>query len=874
MSRPDAALGPVLRESGLPGPLAAPERMASVRRLLASVHDTTGLDRLTRLAALLLGTPCAQVSLTGEQQVVVSAFGFELLAPSGPTQDSLCTVTLRSGAALASGDTLRDDRVRALPPVTSGSVRAYLGAPLRNSSGVGLGALCVWDTVPRTWSPEQVGLLGELAESVVAELELRALGVEAGDNAARLDLALEASSIGSFDLEVATQRLRWDDRLVRMFGYDRELFHEHLDSFNDRVHPEDRERVGQAIATAIEQHGELSVEYRIVLPTGETRWVEARGRVLRSPGGSTRLIGVAYDSTDARQARVRLARTLETMNDAFYALDRDWRFTYVNRQAEKLLRRSRDDLLGKGIWDTFPEALGTTFQERYEHAATSGEQVVFEAEFAPLGGWYELSAWPGPDGLSVYFREITARRQVEQERERAYAERQLAVLDRERAYAAAEAANTRLALLADASSRLAASLEPRQVLDRLSEVIVPDLGAWVAVGLTAETGAVLRGGDEPVDLDRVDVVHLAHADPTGRAALADLVDVLPARTSDEAGIGAVVRTGRAEWLPEISDEQLEESVPDPAVLARLRAAGLGSALTVPLVNRGRVLGAVVVGRPAGGPVDRALLADLAGRAAAALDNALSYGAERRTGITLQNSLLPQKVPAVDGLRTAARYLPGAAGAFVGGDWYQGVRVGAGLVLAMGDVMGHGMRSAARMGQLRAIVATLALEGHGPAVLLRRLADNVDVLLDLELATLLVAAYDPGAGTLTVSSAGHPPPLRAPARGRPAFVDLDPGPPIGAFPYDYTETVVPLLPGDTVVLYTDGLVEDRAEPLDVGLERLRSALEQGSAPEQGSATPGEVCDRVLDRTGRVRGGDDDVALLVLMRDSGPCPEVAS
>jgi serine phosphatase RsbU (regulator of sigma subunit) len=308
-------------------------------------------------------------------------------------------------------------------------------------------------------------------------------------------------------------------------------------------------------------------------------------------------------------------------------------------------------------------------------------------------------------------------------------------------------------------------------------------------------------------------------------------------------------------------------LPDPATLERLRAAGLGSALTVPLVNRGRVLGAVAVGAPAGSAVDRALLGDLAGRAAVALDNALLYGAERRTGITLQRSLLPQDVPAVDGLRADARYLPGATGAFVGGDWYQGVRVGRGLLLAMGDVMGHGMRSAARMGQLRAIVATLALEGHGPADLLQRLAESVDVLLDLELATLLVAAYDPDAGTLTVASAGHPPPLRAPAAGEPAFVDLEPGPPIGAPTYGYAESVVPLLPGDTVVLYTDGLVENRAESLDVGLERLRSALEG----LDGTATPGEVCDRVLQRTGRVDGADDDVALLVLVHDRVPMEE---
>jgi serine phosphatase RsbU (regulator of sigma subunit) len=171
-------------------------------------------------------------------------------------------------------------------------------------------------------------------------------------------------------------------------------------------------------------------------------------------------------------------------------------------------------------------------------------------------------------------------------------------------------------------------------------------------------------------------------------------------------------------------------------------------------------------------------------------------------------------------------------------------------------MGHGMRSAARMGQLRAIVATLALEGHGPGALLSRLADSSDVLLDLDLATLLVAAYSPSRRTLTVASAGHPPPLLAPLEQAPRYVDVIPGPPIGSLPGTYEETVVTVPPGSTLVLYTDGLVEQRGEALDVGLEALRAALEELRLP------PEEVADHVLASLGRSEGAADDVALLVL------------
>ena len=171
-------------------------------------------------------------------------------------------------------------------------------------------------------------------------------------------------------------------------------------------------------------------------------------------------------------------------------------------------------------------------------------------------------------------------------------------------------------------------------------------------------------------------------------------------------------------------------------------------------------------------------------------------------------------------------------------------------------MGHGMRSAARMGQLRAIVATLALEGHAPGALLQRLAVNVDALLDLELATLLVASYSPSRRLLRVASAGHPPPLLAPVKGEPRYLDVVPGPPIGSVVGEYEELSADVPPGSTLLLYTDGLVEERGEPLDVGLEVLREALRELKLP------PEAVADHVLERTGRGEGAPDDVALLVL------------
>jgi PAS domain S-box-containing protein len=825
-------------------------RIAAVRRVLQGGTTANGLDRLTRLAAELLDTPRAQVSLLAEEQVIASVFGVHLGAEQriGDLADSLCTVTVQLGAPFAVSDAREDPRVRELPPVVSGAVRAYLGVPLITVTGLTLGAVCVYDDRTRTWTARDVGVLSELAASAIAELELRAVSAEMATKAAQLDLALSAAGTGSYEWDLATNELHWDERLISMFGYEPGAFGGQFDDFAARLHPDDRPRVLEALERSVAAQSDVALEYRIVRPEG-VRWIEARGRVLPGTDGKpSRVLGVAYDTTELREARDRLVRLLETMTDAFFSVDREWRFTFLNAEAEKLLGRPRDELLASGIWEQFPEAVGSVFEDEYRRAVTTGTPASFEAYYPPLGRWFDVRAWPTQDGLSVYFHDVTERRRAQEEREQAVAER-------ERAHADAEAANARLSVLADASHVLAQSLEPAQVLQRLTDVLLPDLGDFVVVALTGEAAGAMLQRELP-ESDAVHIVHVAHAQPEKKAALESLVTALPLTRADPVGVGAVVRTGEPEWLPEVTREVLAAVAPDEQALAALLDLGIGRALTVPLLSRGRSLGAVSVAEPAAGSVDRALVVDLASRAAVALDNALLYGAERRTGLTLQRSLLPGAVPQLPGIKVAARYRPGATGAFVGGDWYQGVVVGDELVLCMGDVMGHGMRSAARMGQLRAIVATLALEGHPPGVLLSRLADNSDVLLDLELATLLVASYTPAQRTLTVASAGHPPPLLAPTGGTPHYLDVTPGPPIGSLPGSYPELEVDVPPGATLLFYTDGLVEQRGSDLGTGLEALRLALVDLQLP------PEAVADHVLEVLGRSEGAADDVALLVL------------
>ena len=163
-----------------------------------------------------------------------------------------------------------------------------------------------------------------------------------------------------------------------------------------------------------------------------------------------------------------------------------------------------------------------------------------------------------------------------------------------------------------------------------------------------------------------------------------------------------------------------------------------------------------------------------------------------------------------------------------------------------------------MGQLRAAVAALALETYDPGHLLGRLAANTDQLLDISLATLLVASYAPAQQVLKVASAGHPPAVLV-VPGQPAvLLEVEPGPPLGVLPSSYDEVTVDLPLGTLVVLYSDGLVERRDESLTDGLERLRLVVERAAA----FTDLEQVADYILQEMGLAGGGDDDIALLVL------------
>jgi GAF domain-containing protein len=812
------------------------------------------LQRLTGLAARLLGAPSCQVSLIGEHQVIAGGVGLPAgsLGSCSPLADSLCTAA--AGAApepLVVTDAPADPRVSALPPVASGAVRSYLGIPLTGSEGHVVGVLCVFGPQPREWSDADVALLRQLAASVATELELSALAREFESHRLRSELAIDAAGIGSFDWDLVTGRLIWDDRLVEIFGYERDGFDETIEAFHARLHPDDLPRVSAALQHAIDTVGRYEAEYRVLLPTGETRWVLARGRALGDDRGTAvRLLGAASDTTHQRHADARVARVLEAMNAAFFSLDRDWRFTYVNAEAERVLHRGRDELLGAVIWELFPAARGSDFERHYRGAVAGGEERVFEAHYpAPLDAWYEVRAWPSPDGLSVSFLDISERRAAEER---------------------ARTGRARLAVIADVTAVLSRTMGPGEAedsaLQRVAEAVVPLLGDWVVASLVDEDGRIRDVGSW-------------HAEPGLREPAQRYTTLRLAALDPSAPFPTALRSGQ---VLEVDDLR-------PAV-AHLLHGRIGqlfdllapkSCVVLPLRARGRTLGALSIYRGHDrAPMDAEEVAaarEVADRTALALDNSRLYEQQRRLSETLQRSMLTDP-PESDRAEIVVRYHPAVEAAEVGGDWYDAfVQPGGATVLVIGDVVGHDTEAAAAMGQLRGLLRGIGYrEGAGPAEILTGLDAAIDGLQLGTMATAAIARIEQtpeerrqGLTRLRWSNAGHPAPLVLHPGGRieelateraELMLGVEPRAP-------RTEHTTTVPRGTTVLLYTDGLVEGRDLPLDEGMAQLRTAL-----VELAGRPLAELCDELIERL-RPGGLQDDVALVALRlhhpeRDRGP------
>nr|WP_202460760.1 SpoIIE family protein phosphatase/ATP-binding protein [Streptomyces sp. SID1328] len=422
----------------------------------------------------------------------------------------------------------------------------------------------------------------------------------------------------------------------------------------------------------------------------------------------------------------------------------------------------------------------------------------------------------------------------------------------------AEVARERLNMLYDAGVGIGTSLDVSRTAEELAELAVPRFADFVTVDLFEP---VLKG-EEPkpgTELRRAAFRGIRKDVPL--YPLGERIRFVP--TSPQA---RSLATGQSVVEPDLKDAPGWQAQ-DLERTEQITEYGVHSLITVPLRAGNLVLGVANFWRSEKpqpfDSEDLALAEELVARAAVSIDNARRYTREHSMAVTLQRSLLPRTLPDQDALEISYRYLPAQSG--VGGDWFDVLPLpGARVALVVGDVVGHGLHAAATMGRLRTAVHNFSSLDLPPDELLG-LLDELVARLDQDEtpedgaaavtgATCLYAVYDPASRRCTIGRAGHLPPALVLPDGTVDFPDVPAGPPLGlgGLPFETADLELP--EGSRLVLYTDGLVEDRERDIDEGLDLLRDALRHATG-----ASPEETCRTVLDRL-PVRP-TDDVALIV-------------
>src|SRR3954451_11629332 len=408
------------------------------------------------------------------------------------------------------------------------------------------------------------------------------------------------------------------------------------------------------------------------------------------------------------------AGLVESMPAALLFLDPGWRFRFLNAEAERLMGIPRGDLLGLSLWAVYPALVGSRFETAYRQAVHTGRPVTFEAPYTDRHrGWYEVRAWPGPDGLAVYFIDVTARRAAQE---------------------AARRATARLDLLARVNAELSGALDGVSALGRLARLVVPTLTDACVVTVVDRDGRARDVGSWHADparrelLDRYAAVRMETLPPTSPVALA-LTAGTPV-TEPVADVLALMPAGPARDL-------LEQLGPERASVLPLPAADRTVGVLTLYHDAGRVVG----------PQDLETAREVAAAAGRAVDRVHRQSQQAQLAEALQRSLLTEP-PGIPHAEVVVRYVPAAEAARVGGDWYDAFLQQDGTpMIVIGDVVGHDTAAAAMMGQLRGLLRGIAHHGgDGPAAVLHGLDEAIASMHTGALATAAVARFEGLAGT--------------------------------------------------------------------------------------------------------------------------------
>ncbi|HCA87779.1 MAG TPA: DNA-binding protein [Streptomyces sp.] len=541
------------------------------------------------------------------------------------------------------------------------------------------------------------------------------------------------------------------------------------------------------------------------------------------------------------------------LNVGVYVMSTEARILVVNPCGADLIGRPPQEIVGADSHALLHRDADGSVGPRSEcpllAALAAGRQTRTKEAWFERGdgslmrvGWlmapYETDGEPG--GAVVTFFDFSGRQEEIQRREA-----HMVALER---------LADRLSLVAEVTTVLTSTLDVHEALRRLVRLVVPRLADWAVVDLLGPDDEVLR----------VSVVH--HANDT-HGNVIELEGKLPAPVSWESKspLQRVLRGGSAAIVGPESYAGRPDSPIEEVQRNLFRSTGIHSGIMAPLRGSRGVLGALTLGRAdqeqSFDPDELALVDDIARRAGLAVDNAQLFDRQRRISETMQRHLLTP-LPRVEGLGMAARYLPAPRGSQVGGDWYDAFVLPDGAVmLVIGDVIGHDLQAAASMSQVRNMLRAFVWDRREPpSLIVDRLDNSLVHISDAPMASLVLGRLEGGDGMpyqLHWTNAGHPPPLLITQEGDAHFLEAGLGVLLGTeMAIERVDALVPLRPGSTLVLYTDGLVEAPDLAMETGLARLRR-----HAAELAGRPLGELCDQLLQRL-EPEGSEDDIALLVV------------
>ncbi|MEV6508442.1 SpoIIE family protein phosphatase [Streptomyces sp. NPDC051642] len=664
---------------------------------------------------------------------------------------------------------------------------------------------------------------------------------ESGGFRDRLRQALKEVSVGSWDWNIRTGDLIWDEAALELYGTRPEDYTGKIENWMRIVHPDDLAPTLDAAGRAIRDHGVYEAEYRVRRLDGTYGWTQARGRATYDEDGEPhRMIGVGWESNESRSARDALSRALRHMSDGFLAVDDEWRITFANLEAERTLGLSEEELFGRLLWELPTVRNVPGLEDRCRKAAAEETPVGFDAQLEGTGRRHHLRLVPGPDGVTLYLTDVTEKRQHEEERR------------------ASELAVARRAVrMGELTAALAKATTSQDVVAAVARRVLPPFAA---------TGLLVQA----VEGDRL---HTVGADgyPDDFLTTVDGHTRTPGEPSWD-----VIASGVPMFLSSIE----EYAARYPELAARPARAEKQAWAFLPLTASGHTFGVCVVAFDRARRLtdeERTLLTTISALVAQALERARLYDAEHTRSRELQRSLLPRALPQLPACTAAARYLPAGQGMDVGGDWYDIIPLSGGQVaLVVGDVMGHGLPEAATMGRLRTALHTLADLELPPDEIMSHLNELVAGMGEESYVTCLYALYDSTTQICSIAGAGHPPPAVVHPDGTVHFPELSADPPLGAAepPFETVELKVP--EGSLLVLYTDGLVESSKREMDEGMADLARLLSAAHRTESGAeADLEDLCDTLT--AGLLpaeHSTADDAALLVARLHALTSDKIAS